>query len=490
MVMQADSPAPVSAAAQDNAADAPFPVARDYHLFSNGSKRILALDGGGVRGAISVAFLERIEQIFATRQCNMIADYQRALGLARSPGLAEFLNVLPIRLADHFDLIGGTSTGAIIAGALALGHNTERIKAFYLEKAAKIFPARRWRLQGLQSKFDAGPLREEIKDVVKERTLASPDIVTGLCMVAKRMDTGSPWILSNSPLAPYWEPDRNDPDKFLPNKDYMLSNLVRASTAAPHFFDPEFIPITKKAQKAEADAERIRGASASPSLLSSRLKAVYHVSKDALARQFRRPGEKPHSETHGLFIDGGVTPYNNPALALLMVAALKKYGLCWPLDPNQLTLVSVGTGWHRRRLSFKQLRFLPHPRLAMRALLSLMGDAEIMALALMQWLGQCDDPWEINSEIGDLSDDWPAGRQQWFRFVRYDLRLEKTWLKKHIDVDLSERELERLHRMDRADNIPILYELAKIAAQRQVKAEHFFPRRAASSPPAPRGHPT
>src|ERR1043166_5084653 len=64
MVMQADSPAPVSAAAQDNAADAPFPVARDYHLFNNGSKRILALDGGGVRGAISVAFLERIEQIF------------------------------------------------------------------------------------------------------------------------------------------------------------------------------------------------------------------------------------------------------------------------------------------------------------------------------------------------------------------------------------------------------------------------------------------
>ena len=36
---------------------------RDRHLFGPGPKRILSLDGGGVRGAISVAFLERIEKI-------------------------------------------------------------------------------------------------------------------------------------------------------------------------------------------------------------------------------------------------------------------------------------------------------------------------------------------------------------------------------------------------------------------------------------------
>ena len=39
----------------------PEPTRRDRHLFGPGPKRILALDGGGVRGAISIAFLERLE---------------------------------------------------------------------------------------------------------------------------------------------------------------------------------------------------------------------------------------------------------------------------------------------------------------------------------------------------------------------------------------------------------------------------------------------
>ena len=39
------------------------PSARDRHLFAPGPKRILALDGGGVRGAMTVAFLERIEAL-------------------------------------------------------------------------------------------------------------------------------------------------------------------------------------------------------------------------------------------------------------------------------------------------------------------------------------------------------------------------------------------------------------------------------------------
>ena len=40
-------------------------ASRDRHLFGPGPKRILSLDGGGVRGVISVAFLERIEAILS-----------------------------------------------------------------------------------------------------------------------------------------------------------------------------------------------------------------------------------------------------------------------------------------------------------------------------------------------------------------------------------------------------------------------------------------
>ena len=41
--------------------DGPFASTRDRHLFGPGPKHLLALDGGGVRGVITVAFLERIE---------------------------------------------------------------------------------------------------------------------------------------------------------------------------------------------------------------------------------------------------------------------------------------------------------------------------------------------------------------------------------------------------------------------------------------------
>jgi predicted acylesterase/phospholipase RssA len=83
-----------------------YTCSRDYHLFANAPKRLLALDGGGLRGAISVAFLERIEKV--------LDDH-----FGRQ-----------IRLGDFFDLVGGTSTGAIIAGAIALGYRASEIKTF------------------------------------------------------------------------------------------------------------------------------------------------------------------------------------------------------------------------------------------------------------------------------------------------------------------------------------------------------------------------
>src|SRR4051794_30407154 len=56
---------------------------RDAHLFGPGPKRILSLDGGGVRGAATIAFLERLEQ--------QIGEVEGR----------------PTLLCDWFDLIGG-----------------------------------------------------------------------------------------------------------------------------------------------------------------------------------------------------------------------------------------------------------------------------------------------------------------------------------------------------------------------------------------------
>src|ERR1700735_4103739 len=99
----------------DPAAEAPLQTSRDRHLFGPGPKRILSLDGGGVRGAISIAFLERLEQI------------------------VDEIEGRPTLLGDWFDLIGGTSTGAIIAGALALGYRTADVRDFYQALGPRVF---------------------------------------------------------------------------------------------------------------------------------------------------------------------------------------------------------------------------------------------------------------------------------------------------------------------------------------------------------------
>jgi hypothetical protein len=184
----------------------------------------------------------------------------------------------------------------------------------------------------------------------------------------------------------------------------------------------------------------------------------------------------PNPQTHGLFVDGGVTPFNNPSIALLMQVVLKRFQLCWPLGPDELTFVSVGTGSFRARLSFNDLGFAGPLKLALHALLSMMSDTQSQALAQMQWLGECPDPWQINTEIGDLAGEQPPGHR-WFRFMRYDVRLEKDWLKTALGKNLTDDTIASYRNMDDPGIIRSIYELALDAAQKQVKLEHFFPER-------------
>jgi hypothetical protein len=454
---------------------------RDHHLFGPGPKRILSFDGGGVRGAISVAFLERIETIFAEHQRKVLTDYIAAkerAGIADSSlAAAKAKLTAQFRLADWFDLVGGTSTGSLIAGAIALGFNTSDIKSFYLDRAPNVFQRPFWRIPGLQAKFDARALQQEIDSIVGHRTLDSDDLITGLSVVAKRMDTGSPWILTNNPRSPYWEtkpPTPEDPG-YIGNRSYKLATLVRASTAAPHFFDPEIVQIIADEEKQQAHAagpeDRDWLAKMNDSL--GRFPRLTAWLTRLRALQIARE-KGPRPETHGLFVDGGVTPFNNPSIALLMQALIKPYGLCWPLGPDKLTVVSIGTGSYRAKLSFTDLGFAGPLKLALHSLLSMMGDTQTMALAQMQWLGDCPDPWPINSEIGSLAGEL-APELRWFRFMRYDVQLERPWIETKLDQTLSEDVVTSYRNMDDPSIIEAIYLLAVEAAKRQVKVEHFFP---------------
>jgi uncharacterized protein len=426
--------APQGAAVAPGAAPAAFANSRDHHLFGPGPKRLLALDGGGVRGALTVAFLERMESL-----------------LSKHHGKE-------IRLGEYFDFVGGTSTGAIIAGALALGYRTGQVKDFYLRLAPFAFKGSRWRIPVIQAKFDATGLRSQIEEVVGKRVLKSDELITGFCLITKRMDTGSPWILANNPRAPYW---KSSSPGMIGNEDYPLVNLVRASTAAPHFFDPELLPISHH--------EALL-----PDAVAKPLKVSWSRALYALLEKFgiRRRVEIDQN-SYGLFVDGGVTPHNNPSLALFQMATLSPFNINWRTGPDHLTVMSVGTGTYRPRLSYQNLGFARFTKLALHALISLMTDAEVLVLGMMQWMGECPAPWPINSEIGTLATDMPPGGKM-FRFLRYDVRLEKDWLARELDYAVTDERLAGLRGMDDPRLVNELYQIGCLAAEKQVKLEHLI----------------
>ncbi len=111
--------------------------------------KILSLDGGGIRGTFSAAVLASLE----TR--------------------------LGARLVDHFDLIVGTSTGAIIALGLAARLSASRIRDFYCLHGPHIFEPHRGLRRAvrllaslIQPKHTQGSLRAALQEVFGERTLA------------------------------------------------------------------------------------------------------------------------------------------------------------------------------------------------------------------------------------------------------------------------------------------------------------------------------
>lgn len=403
-------------------------TSRDRHLFGSGPKRLLALDGGGVRGALSIGFLEKIEAVLDAQHGKKIT------------------------LGDHIDFVGGTSTGAIIAGAIALGHRVEEIKDFYLKLAPLVFKKQRWHLPVFQAKFKAANLQHKLTEVLGDRQLSSPDLITGLGIVTKQIDTGSPWILSNNPRTPFWE----DGEGFIGNKHFPLANLVRASTAAPHFFDPELIPIT---------------ASEKVPALSTYQWSLFNNLKVAIERLLMRRNVVD-SKRYGLFVDGGVTPHNNPSLALFHLVTLRCFGICWPTGVENITIVSVGTGSHRPKLAINELGLAGFPKLAIHALRSLITNSQMLVLAFMQWMGECPTPWEINSEIKSLAGEAPQGGKM-FRFLRYDVRLDKEWLAMELNYPASDAGLVRLRGMDDPGMVEELYRIGKAAADKQVKPDHW-----------------
>src|ERR1700674_1016100 len=141
--------------------------------------RLLSIDGGGLKGLIPAEALIAIETQL------------------------DALTGRSLPLSDRFDLIGGTSTGAILAVGLALGLKAADLRDFYLKFGKHIFtkvflPVRFWH------SYPSGPLEQHLKDVFgKDTTLGSVKLRTNIVIVSKNVTLGTTWFFTNNPKGKY-----------------------------------------------------------------------------------------------------------------------------------------------------------------------------------------------------------------------------------------------------------------------------------------------
>ncbi len=382
------------------------PMAAWGHLASRYAtprpRRLLALDGGGIRGVMTLEVLQHLETLLRNRY-------------GSGP---EF------RLSDFFDYIGGTSTGAIIAAALACGMSVNEVRAFYEEFGREVF-RKRPVLERLQSLYQDGPLEKKLKEVFGECTTLEPQYLkTLLLIVTRNATTDSAWPVSSNPSAKYNLLSRPDSNIRIP-----LWKLVRASTAAPVYFNPEVI------QWDPSDASKAF-----------------------------------------VFVDGGTTSYNSPAFLMARMATEPAYGLGWQRGERSMLIVSLGTG------SAPVLGNEPESPNSLlignvlQTLQALMSQAQFDQDLSCRTIGRCTYGDIMDREVDDLvprargvpvSLDVDLGRA--FLYARYDAQLTWTGLS---SIGLSDIDASTVNRLDAVD---AMSELARIgrAVSKKMTLEHF-----------------
>lgn len=176
-------------------------------LRMNKDFRILSIDGGGIRGVFPAKILADLE------------DDLRSKGNPHT------------HIYEHFDLICGTSTGGIMAIALALGIPAKQILSLYLDNANLIFG----RKKGFFSRlFVSAHKRNALEDLVRStfrHGLAEDprlaDCKTNLCIPIFDLMQGKPSVLKTKHHKSYIR------DFHIPAYQVAL-----ATSAAPTYFDP------------------------------------------------------------------------------------------------------------------------------------------------------------------------------------------------------------------------------------------------------------
>jgi uncharacterized protein len=375
-----------------------------------GQKKLLALDGGGIRGALTIEILADIE---AKLRAQRIAD-----GLMQASD--KFV------LADYFDYIAGTSTGAIIASCLSWGMSTDEIRSFYETNGETMFDSASIQQKLTANIYSDQKLAEKLQEVFRQddgspATLGTAKLHTLLMMVMRNASTDSPWWVCNNPAAKYNRPERRAAPKQDCNLDIPLWQLIRASTAAPVFFPPE------RVQFGNRDFE---------------------------------------------FVDGGVTPHNNPAFQLFIMATSEPYQLKWPTGEDKMLLVSIGTGASPDTdvSFFTKLLGKNYVYQATHIPNHLMYGALNEQDMLCRVFGKCLSGAKLDNEVEDLIGKTGPAKPKLFTYMRYNAELTQKGLS---DLGLGHIDPENVRKLDSVENIKDLQAVGKAVAERCVNIQHF-----------------
>ena len=375
-----------------------------------GPKRLLALDGGGIRGLITTEVLAAIEKQLREK-------------LGRGPNFV---------LADYFDYVAGTSTGAIIATCVSLGMSVDEIRQFYMDNGTAMFDKAGW-LKRFHYKFEDDKLADKLTAVFdhylpanehdpfkKEPhvTLGSEALKTLLLIVMRNVTTDSPWPLSNNPDAKYNNRDRADCNLNIP-----LWQLVRASTAAPTYFPPENVTV---------------------------------------------------GQHTFLFVDGGVTTYNNPAFLVFLMSTIGEYKLNWTPGADNMLLVSIGTGTNPNataKLAADDLNLMYNASKIPAALMyAALNEQDILCRAF----GRCRFGAPIDRELDtmalSLDAEKTAKLPRLFTYMRYNAELTPKGLS---DLGVGDIKPEDVQKLDSVEHMKDLQRVGQAIVDKQVKIDHF-----------------
>lgn len=320
-------------------------------------------------------------------------------------------------LSEFFDYVAGTSTGGIIATGISLGLSIQELEAFYQFQAPLMFRKTSNIVKRIfYSKYDYEPLTAKIKEIVGAKTeLGDSRLKTLLMLVLMNASTASPWPVSSNPRAMYNDTALGEHS----NLKLPLWQLVRATTAAPYFFEPEIINI----------------------------------------------GDKRF-----VFYDGALTSLNNPAFKLLQMATSPAYRLGWPTGKENILLVSVGTGLVPREVKHIRLRDKQFGSLLLNSMEALMYSASTETDLLCRSVSHVVAGEPVDSEVGDFIATPAIGNTPLCTYARFNAVLNPRGLARYGCEDLLKRTQFAL---DDTASIEACAMLGTAVAQAQVQPALF-----------------